>query len=463
MTDNSDIKKPPIIGVPPLPSAVPIVNTPTSEPAVPVSNHQEGSVDFLRWLLTQLEIKLEERDGIGLLQLDESDRDAFGGQAELRINLQDSPADGQLESIDFKSGLGDWLLTRLRARGPAAHVRPRNQPTAVKDISARLFTAYRVEGGRVHLGGCQLVDLPFLRLSFAAQNKGRPCVRHLFVAHDGTSVSDNQAEDLGLLDVEPITKSPPRIDETTLNTLIASGHRIAAKSSNSRDPSASTVDPISIALVWVKHASGQLHFTVGDTTVALPFSGWAKLIEAQPFVAPRSGASSFHLAATDDGRIDAFEEITTCEQSGRRVLRQDLVTCSVTGKRILEEFAEDCPVSGEPTHTNQFSICSLCQQRVSESAIEGEKCSACRQLVKIKKDDPRLVWILGEHAGLDRWKRWQLAETQNVYIAQAESLMKRLLVVVDKETLAINHLAIAGRLASSWAPVEGAAQSELLD
>jgi len=419
-------------------------------------------VEFLRWLLAQLEFELEEKDGIGRLQLEEADRGAFGGQSELRIALLDSVTNGQLEPIDFKSGLGNWLITRLRSRGPVAHARPREQPTAVNDISSRLFSAYRVEGGRMHLGGCQLVDFPFLRLSFAAQDNGRTCIRHLFVAHDGSSVSDGQAQDLGLLDVEPITKSPPRIDKTTLNALIASGRRIAAKNSTSRDPSASTVDPISIALVWVKHASGQLQFSIGDTTVALPFSGWARMIEAQPFVAKRSGASSFQLAATDEGEIDAYEEITTCEQSGRRVLRQDLVTCSVTGKRMLKEFTEACPVSGKPTHVEQFSICSVCQQRVSKSVLELETCAACRQMAKIKKDDPRLVWILGEHTGLDRWKRWQLAETQNVYIAQAESLMKRLLVVVDKETLAVNYLATSGRLASGWTAVEEEARAELL-
>jgi hypothetical protein len=353
-------------------------------------------------------------------------------------------------------------LKRLRTHGPAAHVRPCKQPTAVNDISSRLFSAYRVEGGSIHLGGCQMSDFPFLRLSFAAHDNEQPSVRHLFVAYDGTAVSDTQTQELGLLEVEPIKKSPPRIDETTLNALIASGRRMAAKNSTSRDPSAATVNPLSIALVWVKHASGQLHFTVGDTTVALPFSGWAKTIEAQPFVAKQSGASTFHLAATDDGMMDAFEEITTCEKSGRHVLRQDLVTCSVTGKRVLEEFTNPCPVSGKPTLSDQFATCCVCQQQVSESVLDDEICAACRQMVKIKKDDPRLVWILGEHSGLDRWKRWQLSETQNVYIAQADSLMKRLLVVVDKETLAVEHLATAGKLASGWATVAETARAELL-
>ena len=113
----------------------------TSEPVVPESNHQEGSLDFLRWLLAQLQLELDERDGIGYLQLDESDRDAFDGQAELRIALQDSADGSQFEPLDFKSGLGDWLLTRLRSQGVAVHARPRHQPMGVNDISSRLFAA----------------------------------------------------------------------------------------------------------------------------------------------------------------------------------------------------------------------------------------------------------------------------------------------------------------------------------
>ncbi len=438
------------------------ISSTTSEPIVPESNHRDDTAVFVRWALAQLALELHVEDGMGRLRLDESDREAFEGRSELRLALDDANSNRQLEPIDHDSRFGAWLVERLRAGGPAVHVRPKHQPTAVKDISERLFAAYQVDGGQVHLGGCQLTDYPFLRLSFAATNNGRACVNHLFVAHDGTSVSDQLARDLGLLEVGPITKLPPRIDETAFNALLGAGRRMAAQQSTSRDPTAVTVEPLVVALVWVKHASGQLQFTIGDTTVALPFSGWAKLIRPQPYVAEHSGASTHHLAATDDGRIDAFDQIATCEQSGRRGLLQELVTCSVTGKRVLEEFTLPCPVTGRHAIATQFATCPVCQQRVSKAAIENDACAACRHLVKIKKDDPRLVWILGEHTGLDRWNRWQLAETEHVYIAQASSLTKRLLVVVDKETLAVQHLAASSKMSRSWTPVIGPSQTELL-
>jgi hypothetical protein len=72
------------------------------------------------------------------------------------------------------------------------------------------------------------------------------------------------------------------------------------------------------------------------------------------------------------------------------------------------------------------------------------------------------AWILGEHAGLDRWNNWQLAETATVYVLQASGMLKRLLAVVDKETLAIHRLATAPRLSSTWVDVPEAAWAEIL-
>ena len=417
----------------------------------------------MRWALAQLDLPISEEHGVARLRLPEADRASFSGQEELRLPLSATDDEESCEAIDLDSRFGQWLLARLHATmGPAVPIRPINQPTAVKDIAQNLFASYHVDGGRVHLGGCQLTDFPFLRLTFVAPTDGGEELRHVFVAHDGSVVSEQLASELGLVDVELILQLPPRIDDTALQSLITAGRRVAAQTATSRDPYAGTVEPAVISAVWVKHASGQLNFTIGETTVSLPFSGWANRLEAQPYTSPQSGASGYHLAATDDGRIDIFDQIAACQQSGRRVLQQELVTCGVTGKRVLEEFTEACPVSGKPCLTDEFAICRLCQQRVSKLVLDQGACSACREMAPIKKDDPRLVWILGEHVGLDRWNQWQLSETKNVYVAQASGWTKRLLVIVDKETLAVHHLASAGRFGATWSPLSGPARSEIL-
>lgn len=453
-----------------------------SAPVVPNSNHRETTIEFARWALAQLELDVEVTGGVERLQLPEADQASFEGRSELKLPLQETaagdfsrPSDREasdieashreasdIETLDLESRFGRWLVERLNALGPAVPVRPAEQPTAVNDIAQRLFAAYQVDGGQVHLGGCQLTDYPFLRLSFAAQENGREEIRHVFVAHDGSSVSDQLVHELGLLEVEPIVKLPPRIDDSALQALITAGRRVAAQTTTSRDPTATAAEPMVIVLVWVKHASGKLQFTIGETTVTLPFSGWARLLKAQPYTSVRSGASSFHLAATDDGQIDTFDQIAVCQQSGKRVLQQELVACSVTGKHVLEEFTEMCPVSGKPCLVEEFANCPTCQQRVSRRVIENGACTACRQLAKIKKDDPRLVWILGEHAGLDRWNHWQLSETKDVYIALASRWTRRLLVVVDKETLAVHYLATGSKLGNSWSLVGESSFAEIL-
>jgi hypothetical protein len=282
------------------------------------------------------------------------------------------------------------------------------------------------------------------------------------VAPDGSSVSDELVLKLGLDDLEPILQAPPRIDEPGLRSLIVAGRRIAAKQSTERDPEAVIAEPLAVTVAWVRHAEGRLQFTIGKHTASLPFSSWAKLLKPQPFVAKHSGASTFRLAATDDGRIDAADEITACQESGRRVLKQELVQCSVTGKSVLPDFTETCPVSGRPALRHEFVTCTVCRQRVSKAVMNEGACGACRSLAKVTKDDPRLVWIFGEHPGLDRWNNWQLAETATVYIAQATSLLKRLLVVVDKETLAVLRLATSSRLSATWIEAMDAERAELL-
>lgn len=443
----------------------------------PVSTFRQDHGRFVRWLLDHLGYQVRDEDGQVVLEIPEGEAAAFDGAEQLTLDLggpasdatPDAAASG--ESTDWDSRFGKWLLGQLKAAGPALHTRPRGEPMSVGDIMSRMFAAYEVEGGNTHLAGCELSDHPFVRLSFASDDG--QTVHDVFVAPDGSTVGDDLVQQLGLDDVTSIRgDTPPRLDAGALRSLVAAGRRIAVKQASRRDPDATVAEPLAVTVIWIRHADGHLQFTIGESSATQSFSGWAKLLTPPPFVARASGVSTFHLAATDDGRVDAAQEMAHCEQSGKRVLRQDLLECAVTGKLVLPEFTETCPVTGLPALRSEFDLCQHCRQRVcrrafGESGTSGEsggqqRCLACRQLAKVRKDDPRLVWLLGEHPGLDRWPRWQLAETETVYIAQASSLTKRLLVVVDKETLAVRHLATGGLFGGGWAEVREEAQGELL-
>jgi hypothetical protein len=58
--------------------------------------------------------------------------------------------------------------------------------------------------------------------------------------------------------------------------------------------------------------------------------------------------------------------------------------------------------------------------------------------------------VLDAHPKLDRWRSWRVAETSNVQIFVGRSALRRLLVVLDKHTLDVLHVASGSRLLSRW-------------
>jgi hypothetical protein len=71
----------------------------------------------------------------------------------------------------------------------------------------------------------------------------------------------------------------------------------------------------------------------------------------------------------------------------------------------------------------------------------------------VTKDDPRMARLLGEYPRLDRWPQWRMSETLTSYLAIGSGVWRRLLVVADKETLELRHLASGHRLSKRWSPL----------
>ena len=132
------------------------------------------------------------------------------------------------------------------------------------------------------------------------------------------------------------------------------------------------------------------------------------------------------------------------------MLASELVTCSVTGQRVMPSLVEPCAVSGRPVLRTKLVQCDMCRQRVSPAALERQPCTGCRKLKRVSKADPRMVRVLHEHPPLDRFWRWRLSETAQAYILIAAGWLKRILLVVDKETLEIRCLAKRNHLRREW-------------
>ena len=321
------------------------------------------------------------------------------------------------------------------------HVVPADQPNGVHQIAQRLFPAYTVDGGNVHLAGCTLEDRLFVRLEFG---HGEEPVE-IYVDGDGHEVDEELVEVLGMAEVSELEK-PPQPFEPEIERLIESAVRTAARRFSPGTPP----ELLTTTAVWCKFVEGKLRFTVGEESADLPCGGWSRTLRPPPFVCPCTGSSTFHLAAIDDGRIVAAEQIEPCAETGRRMLRDDLVTCSATGRRVVPELIETCPVTGRRLLGNAMVECATCRQPVSPATIERNQCAACRQLQPVSKADPRMARLLDEHPPLDGWRNWRISETATVYILTASGWFKRLLLVVDKDSLELKLLATGSRLLSGW-------------
>ncbi len=312
------------------------------------------------------------------------------------------------------------------------HAAPANQPQSVSDIAARLLSAYTVEGGWAHLAGCRFEDRPFLRLEFRG-GEG-PATR--FVTLQGKPLDPATVTELGLWQLVDLPRPPQRLGqgfEAQAHAAVEAACRLDAEAAG-RQPASATV-------VWCKHVEGKLRFSVGEASADLPFEGWARSVEPPPYVCPATGTATFHLAATDDGRIVAADQLERCAETSRLVVGTELVTCAATGLRVAADQTKRCPVCGDRVLVRSLVSCQNCRQEVAPGSVRKSVCAACRELRKVRKADPRLARLLDEHPVLDRWRHWRIAETAEVYILSARRWLTRLLLVVDKESLQLRSMA----------------------
>ncbi|GMQ80121.1 MAG: hypothetical protein BMS9Abin04_065 [Planctomycetia bacterium] len=425
----------------------------------------EVTRQFTLWAFDQLELHAAETGGLYRLTLPDGPWDSYkpGDRIVFRFEPEDdssgsepgSPAE-RPQVVTPASDLFEWLLGQLRAQGDrdrsgAVHARPRQQPANVHEISDRLFSAYQVDGGTVHLAGCCLEDRPLLRLTYRSADGGS--LWHRFLDENGRQIDAELVARLHLNDLVPTeTRDLPGQPHPDIRHLlaVAARHEEPAAGGTSGRPAA---ERVARTLVWCRFAQGKLQFTLGPATAEQTFSGWAETLEAPPFVCPQTGTAGYHLAATDDGLVTLAEAVATCDQSGRRVLARDLVRCGVTGQRVLASYTEICPVTAQPVLAANMATCTSCRQRVSRAVLDRRICRACRHLATVKKDDPRLARLLGDYPKLDHWRSWRLAETATVYITCGAGLLRKLLVVVDKRSFEPLHVARGSRFSGQWTPV----------
>ncbi len=431
----------------------------------------EATRQFTLWALEQLDLKVAEAEGVYRVTLPDNQPNAFaaGDAFDFRFGndgLPHAASRAEHRTASSKIDVLDWLIEQLHSRENEdrtgmLHARPKDQPASVHEIADTIFSAYKVDGGSVHLAGCSLEDRPFLRMTYFGAPGGRESLHHQHLDAEGQPVPELLVPRLhldNLIPLPPVEVAARHGDEIEkLKTVARRASEQRCQAQNGR-----TIKPAATTAVWCKFAEVKLQFTIGEATAELAFRGWASTLEAPPFVCPYTGAAGYHLAATDDGAITLAGQIGVCALSGRRVLQRNLVVCAATGKQVLPDYTSICPVCRQPVITTATELCVQCQQAVSPTALDNGICQACLRMTRVPKNDPRIAGLLSEYPALDGWRHWKIAETAQAYVLLATSVLRRLLIVVDKSTFRPQHVAVAGRLFGSLRTVKPADYDRVL-
>jgi hypothetical protein len=443
--------------------------------------------DFAQWAIPRLGLPFQKgvaesfcttlpADALAALGRTVGQRPEEPIQVTFDPDCYDQCRDAGVELLSPGSPLFEWLITRLTREGHLQHAVVKNEPQGVYQLSGRLFSAYRVEGGSVRLGGCILEDRRFVQFSYRLRTDG-PHSRderiHQVLDPTQQYAAAELVQQLRLNDVAPLC-APPRVNPRDYVRMVAAAQRLgqaqretllrgkAASLTNGQSDDPVDVQLLNMTFIWCKFAEGKLCFEIGEETLELPFAGWASTLEPPPFTCPQTGRQSYHLSATDDGFLAAAEEIARCDRTGRRMLRRELVACAVTGKLLSEEFVRTCPVTGEAVERERLVKCTTCGQEVSPHARVDDQCTCCSQLERVNQKDERLATILGNYPELKRWRRWQMAESETAFVLSAEGMVHRLLLVLAKSPLKPMRAAQANRLRGNWTVLDSEAAAKIL-
>ena len=414
-------------------------------------SHRESWTKFAAWSAEQLGCALSY-DGTTYRLVKDHFNEAIGeDQAtvstirrrwSLRRSKRDEAATEEIQPLLEATSEQDvilGLISLINQKPEPPSLRPSHQPLAVHEITESLFAAYRLDGGKLHVAGCQLEDIPFLRmttLTESADNES-PSLSHQFFDASGQEVPVSTIKDLGLDQAVGCQDIPHRIDERVLSV---------------RKQMVDQTTGGAVSLVWARHASGLLRFEFGEESVDTDFHGWVKTLKPPAAICPQTGAETYHLATTDDGKIIAAEQVALCEVSGKRCTSDELETCAETGKRVAPELLTTFAFTGDPVLKTQMQRCERCRSWVPASRLSRTGCVVCDSAKRTTQlpVSPEVLF-----AGFPKLvnQSWFATEMEDKTILVNEGWFRRRVAIVDNSTHKLVYLAEASRLSSVWRPM----------
>jgi hypothetical protein len=336
----------------------------------------------------------------------------------------------------------EWLAEHVVADPRGLVARPLDRPLALHEITPQLFQAYTVDGGQMHVAGCRIEDRVFVVCS--VPDSDDPTRIWQYVVDDqGHKIAEPLVERLGLLATGPCGGHPPRVSRDQLQH--------AQQLAQAAVSLAEVERPLhSAVIVLPRWASGAVEFELGDERARVEFADWAADLSPPAICGPQTGVATYHLAATSDGRLAAFEQLAVSDVTGHRLLKHELVTCASTGQLVEPELTRHCPVSGQASLDSAFAVCDTCGESVSRVALAGGTCRCCRELAPLVRDSTQLAELLRQFPRLAKFRNLKTGQSERVVVIQATGLWQRLLVVTDRETAQPVRVATATALSRSW-------------
>ena len=425
------------------PTVIPIDSPPTSAPSTsdaPV--HRESLAAFLEFAAEAMGLTSAMDGGVLELSFNHREHPEWPKPYQIKVAVAASEVADLPRRVVAPSDGAKWLWKLVDVVRGALMARPVSQPEAVHEFSSRLFDAYQVDEGQTQLSGCRLHEVPFLRITYLAQDNPAE-VEHRYVDANGQVVSAATLAELRLADVVPLDLPVAPMTRSQVDSLL-------------QEVDVDVERFVAATIVFAKRAEGAVQFGIGEQCARATFDDWTTTLTAPPYHCAATGIDTFHLAAVDDGRIVAAEAIDICEHSGARVLGCERVACAVTGKQVDPRLAGVCPISGTKLLKSELVACRACRQHVSPTVLSAGVCQACRRLPVARLSDAWVAEIAERFPAIKKYRKFQSGEAGGMIRVMATSVWRRLLFVVPTSGAEPVVVAMRQGLVGGWQRLEKA-------
>ncbi|GEM_PF-1779635 len=286
-------------------------------------------------------------------------------------------------------------LQILHHRIPTFWAAPLNQIRQASELSALLFSQFKVDSGTTRLGGCEIQLRPLTCL-LKLNSEMKPSLLAA-IDQDGIELSPQCLQVLSILQfataVVQQLAAPQNPDLANLPDKNIHGTRTedqkqiesAVRDFSAVHPKVNLAEVNLIVVGMFSYVNGKLTFTIESQSVSNQFSNWSGILQqnpslCQPYHCPLTGDSGKHLAADDEGDIGLNKNIIPCSVTNRRLLQTKMDRCGNSQNWVCLSKLTKSATSDQWITTANLTTCPKCSMPTEKSGFSRGQCAACQAL-----------------------------------------------------------------------------------